>query len=101
MLDLLTDWPARLPLEAVQSPKGIFVRGHIKQHQLLACSLSGNSELRSAFQAMRSNTHFDATSSTTRKAAKRFKTTSVTFPSTRYSELRGLILRRATRTPAL
>jgi hypothetical protein len=100
MLDLLTEWPAILPLQSLQSPKGIFNRNPVQQHQLLACSLSGSWEKRRAFQAMRSNTHFDATSPTTLEEVRPSSITTGTFPSTRYSELRGMILRPSIRTPA-
>jgi hypothetical protein len=100
MLSLLTEWPAILPLESLKSPRGIFNRDRIQQHQLLVCSLSGNLEDRTAFQEMRSNTHFDATSPTLPLGLRPSRTITDTFPSTRYSELRELILRPSTRTPA-
>jgi hypothetical protein len=100
MLDLLTEWPAILPLQSLQSPRGIFVRDHIQQHQLLVCSLSGNLEVRSAFQELRSNTPFDATRPTLLEEVRPSWTTTDTFPSTRYTELRELILRPSIRTPA-
>lgn len=100
LLDLLTDWPAILPAQSLKSPKGIFIRTEIQQHQLLACPVSGNVELTSDFQRRRSCTHWDATSPTVLEAARRFKTMTDIFPSTRYFELKGLIWHKSSPTPA-
>jgi hypothetical protein len=99
MLDLLTEWPALLPMRSLKSPKGIFKRGVISHHQLLACPVSGNVERTSVFQQMRSSTHWNATSKTTQRAALRFSSTKDTFPSTCYPELKELILRRYSPIP--
>jgi hypothetical protein len=100
LLDLLTEWPALLPPDSLKAPKGIFTRDYIQQHQLLVCSLSGNLEHRSAFQAIRSSTHFDATSPTLLGAVRPSEVMTGIFPSTRYSELRSLVMRQSIRTQA-
>ena len=100
LLDMLVEPPAILPPNSLKSPRGIFKRSPIQQHPLLACSLSGDVALTSAFQATRLSTHWDATSRIQQMAARRSRAMSAIFPSTRYSELQELTQRRSSPTLA-